>query len=147
MALLKKMTYVNAFVRESQRLIAIVPVNQRVNLKEDIEVGGYKIKKGMCCVVVSGSKCFLVLHSFMMWREIVIIALFIIFIIPGTNVNIPNVVVFKGMLFCVVSFIVDNLATDEKYFGPNTEDFIPERFIGQGEAAVKARKALQSKRL
>jgi len=48
------------------------------------------------------------------------------YIIPkGVNVNIPNCVTFN----------------DERWFGPNTDKFIPERFMGDSETAERARKS------
>jgi cytochrome P450 len=48
------------------------------------------------------------------------------YIIPkGTNVNIPNCVIFA----------------DERWFGKNPEQFRPERFMGDSEEAERARKS------
>lgn len=92
MKTLKRMDYVNAFLKESMRMVATVPVNQRVNLSEDFEVGGIVVPKGV-------------------------------------NVNLPKGVMFKN----------------EEFFGPNPEKFLPERFMGKSESAVRARKCLSGK--
>ena len=82
----RELKYLHAVIQESMRIRATVPVNQRVNMDEDITVGGRVIPK-------------------------------------GCNVNIPMFLTFK----------------DEKYFGPDTDKFVPERFMGADEAVKKAR--------
>lgn len=44
----RQIEYLEAFIRESMRYKATVPVNQRINYEEDITVGGWKIPKGTC---------------------------------------------------------------------------------------------------
>lgn len=44
--LIRKCEYLHAFIMESMRLRVTVPVNQRVNLEEDVTVGGYVVPKG-----------------------------------------------------------------------------------------------------
>jgi len=85
---LRECEYLNAFIMESMRMRATVPVNQRVNPDEDVEIAGYVIPK-------------------------------------GTNVNIAVSVQF----------------TYEKYYGPKTKEFRPERFIGNSPEAETARKS------
>ena len=83
---LRDLKYLHAVIQESMRIRATVPVNQRVNMEEDIVVGGNTIPK-------------------------------------GCNVNIPMFLTFR----------------DSKYFGEDTDKFIPERFVGASDAAKKAR--------
>ncbi|CAK9109524.1 Cytochrome P450 4e3 (CYPIVE3), partial [Durusdinium trenchii] len=42
----RQMDYLDAFIRESMRFTATVPVNQRVNYEEDITIGGHTVPKG-----------------------------------------------------------------------------------------------------
>ena len=85
---LRKCDYLHAFLQESMRCKATVPVNQRVSDEEDVKIGDYIVPK-------------------------------------GTNVNIPNCVIFK----------------DERWFGKNPEQFRPERFLGDSPEAELARRS------
>ena len=85
---LRKCDYLHSFVQEVMRFRATVPVNQRVNDNEDVNIGGYIVPK-------------------------------------GTNVNIPNCVIFM----------------DERWFGKNTHEFRPERFMGDSPEAERARQS------
>uniref|UniRef100_A0A6S8BK88 Cytochrome P450 n=1 Tax=Aplanochytrium stocchinoi TaxID=215587 RepID=A0A6S8BK88_9STRA len=44
----RQIEYLEAYIKESMRYVATVPINQRINYEEDITVGGWKIPKGTC---------------------------------------------------------------------------------------------------
>uniref|UniRef100_A0A7S2W929 Cytochrome P450 n=1 Tax=Mucochytrium quahogii TaxID=96639 RepID=A0A7S2W929_9STRA len=88
---LRSCEYLDAVINESMRIRCTVPVNQRVNLDEDVVVAGHVIPK-------------------------------------GTNINIPMFRTFK----------------ETEYFGPATDKFIPERFLGSSPAAEKARRSIMA---
>lgn len=81
--------FLDAFVWESLRMRATVPVNQRVNYNEDVTIGGYLISK-------------------------------------GTNINIPNCVMFK----------------DERWVGKHPLEFRVDRMLGSSSEVMQARKAV-----
>jgi len=83
---LRELPYMLAVMQESLRFRTTVPMNQRVNLEEDMDLDG--------------------LH------------------VPA------------GVTVCIPLFI---LMRDEKVFGPETDHFIPERFLGDTKQAKLAR--------
>jgi len=44
----REIEYLDAFIKESMRFCATVPVNQRINYEEDITVGTWTVPKGTC---------------------------------------------------------------------------------------------------
>jgi len=85
---LRDVPYLHAVLQESMRVRCTVPMNQRVNLTEDITIQGRLVPKGVC-------------------------------------MSIPMFITMR----------------DEHHFGPETHHFVPERFMGDGAEAKKARRA------